>query len=127
MHCYQYLEEATEWCIDSTHKTCKSFVSPTKNAYLFSVVVRSPATNKGVPVCFFITDHEIIPTIEEWLMWLKSTFSLNVKSIMVDCSAAEIAAIKNVFGDQVSIDLCDWNIKRAWEAHIKKDVSNCFR
>lgn len=42
---------------------------------------------------------------------------------MVDCSPTEIRAIREVFGDDVRIHLCHWHIKRAWEAHIKKDVS----
>ncbi|CEP08726.1 hypothetical protein, partial, partial [Parasitella parasitica] len=40
---------------------------------------------------------------------------------MIDCSPTEIAAIKEVF-PSVDILLCHWHIKRAWEAHIRKDV-----
>ena len=31
----KFLEEAEEWCIDSTHKTCKSITDSSKNSYLF--------------------------------------------------------------------------------------------
>lgn len=42
---------------------------------------------------------------------------------MIDCSATEIRAIKEVFGENdIDILLCHWHIKRAWETHIKKDV-----
>jgi hypothetical protein len=41
---------------------------------------------------------------------------------MIDCSPAEIAAIKEVF-PTTNILLCHWHIKRTWETHIKKDVS----
>jgi hypothetical protein len=40
---------------------------------------------------------------------------------MIDCSPAEIAAIKEVF-PTTNILLCHWHIKRAWKTHIKKDV-----
>ena len=49
--------------------------------------------------------------------------NLNVKRIMVDCSPTEIRAIKDAFVDEVEILLCHWHIKRAWETHIKRDVS----
>lgn len=42
---------------------------------------------------------------------------------MIDCSVTEISAIKEVFPNNVNILLCHWHIKRAWESHIKKDVS----
>ncbi|KAI8889600.1 hypothetical protein K501DRAFT_159450, partial [Backusella circina FSU 941] len=51
------LSESEEWCIDSTHKTCRSFTDPTQDAYLFSIVVRLRTTNKGAPVCFFHHQH----------------------------------------------------------------------
>ncbi|RCH95576.1 hypothetical protein CU097_002124 [Rhizopus azygosporus] len=58
----KHLQEAKEWSIDSTHKTCKPFNDPKNDGYLFAVVIRSSTTNKGLSVCFFVTDHEIIPT-----------------------------------------------------------------
>lgn len=117
------LEEALEWCIDSTHKTCKTFSNPSDYSYLFTIVVRSQTTNKGVPVCFFITSHEIVPTLKTWLEWLNSNLTLRVKRIMIDCSPTEIRAIKEVFdNNNVDILLCHWHIKRAWETHIKRDV-----
>ncbi|KAG1046890.1 hypothetical protein G6F43_010640 [Rhizopus delemar] len=100
----KFLEEAEEWCIDSTHKTCKSLNNPAENSYLFTIVVRSPITNKGVPVCFFITDREVLSTLEQWLTWLKSTFTLKLKKIMIDCSPTEIGAIRSVFGDANKVD-----------------------
>ncbi|KAG1054848.1 hypothetical protein G6F43_003157 [Rhizopus delemar] len=60
-----FLEEAEEWYIDSTHKSCKSLNNPAENNYLFTIVVRSPVTNKGVPVCFFITDREVLSTLDQ--------------------------------------------------------------
>lgn len=118
------MANATEWCIDSTHKTCKS-LDGKNDAFLFTIVVTSPVTRKGVPVCFFITDAEKTPILSQWLFWVKQTVSaLSVKRIMIDCSATEIAAIREAFGDSVDILLCHWHIKRAWETHIKRDVSN---
>ncbi|KAG1042622.1 hypothetical protein G6F43_011853 [Rhizopus delemar] len=115
-------KEAEEWRIDSTHKTCKSLNNPAENSYLFTVVVGSPITSKSVPVCFFIADHEVLSTLEQWLTSLKSTFTLKLKKIIIDCSLTEIGAIRSVFGDAVQVLLCHWHIKRAWETHIKKDI-----
>ncbi|KAI7859797.1 hypothetical protein BDC45DRAFT_474640 [Circinella umbellata] len=39
--------------LDSTHKTCVSFLSDHGDCYLFSLVTRSDVTNKGCPVAFF--------------------------------------------------------------------------
>ncbi|KAG1501015.1 hypothetical protein G6F53_011179 [Rhizopus delemar] len=114
--------KAEEWCIDSTHKTCKSLNNPAENSYLFTAVVGSPITSKSVPVCFFITDHEVLSTSEQWLTSLKSTFTLKLKKIIIDCSLTEVGAIRSVFGDAVQVLLCHWYIKRAWETHIKKDI-----
>ncbi|KAL9540247.1 hypothetical protein MBANPS3_009795 [Mucor bainieri] len=42
---------------------------------------------------------------------------------MINCSATEVAAIKKVFeNDDVSILLCHWHIKRAWEVNLKKHI-----
>ncbi|PHZ17466.1 uncharacterized protein RHIMIDRAFT_243532 [Rhizopus microsporus ATCC 52813] len=115
------MKEAEEGRIDSTHKACKPFNDPKKDGYLLTIVVRSSITNKRLPVCFFVTDNEIIPTLHQWLSWLKDSFNLNVKRIMVDCSPTEFAAIREV-SDNVDILLCHWHIKRAWETHIKRGV-----
>ena len=110
------LKNAQEWCLDSTHKTCTSFNNNNDDAYLFTIVVRSDITNKGVPVCFFITDAEKQTVLVEWLKWIITVVGdLSVKKIMIDCSATEISALKEVFQNNVSILLCHWHIKRAWE------------
>ncbi|CEI91141.1 hypothetical protein RMCBS344292_05441 [Rhizopus microsporus] len=65
---------------------------------------------------------ETIPTLHQWLTWIKTNLSLSVKQIMIDCSSAETAAIRDVFEGSVQILLCHWHIKRAWETHVKRDV-----
>jgi hypothetical protein len=86
-------------------------------------VIRSPITNKGVPVCFFVTDAERTSILVQWFTWLKTQLGpLSVKKIMIDCSATEISAIKETFGSDVSILLCHWHIKRAWEKHLKTNI-----
>ncbi|SAM02423.1 hypothetical protein [Absidia glauca] len=97
------LESAEEWSLDSTHKT----------------LVVNPSTRRGVPVCFFITNAEVTTVLTEWLIWLKQC-SLNVKRIMIDCSAMEMGAIRNAFGGECAILLCHWHIKRAWDTNLKK-------
>ncbi|KAI8877549.1 hypothetical protein K501DRAFT_278374, partial [Backusella circina FSU 941] len=58
----KYLE-AEEWCIDSTHKTYKSINDSKRDSSLSTVAVRSPIANRGVLVCQFITDYEMIPAL----------------------------------------------------------------
>ncbi|PHZ13300.1 uncharacterized protein RHIMIDRAFT_291064 [Rhizopus microsporus ATCC 52813] len=55
----------------------------------------------------------------QWLTWVKTNFSLNVKRIMIDCSSAETAAIRDVFEGSVQIFLCHWHIWRAWGSKLK--------
>jgi hypothetical protein len=117
------IKNAEEWSVDSTHQTCSSFIDPSTSCFLFTIVVKNSTTNKGVPVCFFITDAERIPIIAQWLQWVKEEIpNLAVKKIMIDCSKAEIAAIRQVFGQKVSVLLCHWHIKRDWEKNIKSQI-----
>ncbi|OAD66222.1 hypothetical protein PHYBLDRAFT_152795 [Phycomyces blakesleeanus NRRL 1555(-)] len=89
---------------------------------VFHEVVKSNVTNKGVPVCFFVTNAEFITILSQWLNWVKSNCSLHVKRVMTGCSPVEISALEEVFGQSFQILLCHWHIKRAWEMHIKKDI-----
>ncbi|OAD72705.1 hypothetical protein PHYBLDRAFT_146020 [Phycomyces blakesleeanus NRRL 1555(-)] len=82
--------------------------------------------DKGVPVCFFVTNAELITTLSQWLSWVKSNCSLHVKCVIIDCSPVEIGALEKVFGQSVQVLLCYWHIKRAWEMHIKKDIKEAF-
>jgi hypothetical protein len=95
--------------------------NPDHYCYLYTIVVRSPFTNKGVPVAFMLTSNEIIPLLVKWLQNIKDNNNLNVARIMIDCSTAEIGAIRQVFGG-VDILLCHWHIKRAWDVNVKKHV-----
>ncbi|CEG83866.1 hypothetical protein RMATCC62417_17733 [Rhizopus microsporus] len=62
---------------------------------------------------------DAIPTLHQWLTWVKTNFSLNVKRIMIDCSSAETAANRDVFEGSVQILLCHWHIWRAWDSKLK--------
>lgn len=70
-----------------------------------------------------ITNSETTVSVASWFEWLKSVINFVPKSIMIDCSPVEINAINQVYGDVVQVLLCHWHIKRAWEKHIKKMVS----
>lgn len=96
--------------------------NPDQYCYLYSIVVRSPYTNKGVPVAFMLTSNETIPNLVKWFTFIKESANLNVKRIMIDCSTTEIGAIREVFGGSADVLLCHWHIKRAWDTRIKKDV-----
>ncbi|CEI88591.1 hypothetical protein RMCBS344292_02974 [Rhizopus microsporus] len=65
---------------------------------------------------------ETIPTLHQWLTWVKTNFSLNVKRIMIDCSSAETAEIRDVFEDSVQILLCHWHIWHASDSKLKAVV-----
>ncbi|OAD67784.1 hypothetical protein PHYBLDRAFT_72195 [Phycomyces blakesleeanus NRRL 1555(-)] len=58
----EFLENLEEWCIDSTYKISKSFNTVAskgpEDCFQFTISVQNPITNKGLPVYFFITDHE---------------------------------------------------------------------
>ncbi|KAI7847564.1 hypothetical protein BDC45DRAFT_418743, partial [Circinella umbellata] len=49
-------------CIDSTHKTCKSFLND-EDCYLFTIVAKNSSTNKGCPLGFMITNSETSETV----------------------------------------------------------------
>jgi hypothetical protein len=61
------LIEAEEWCLDSTHKTCKSFINSKQDCYLYTIMIRSPISHKGILLVFFITSIETTKVIAEWL------------------------------------------------------------
>ncbi|CEP19022.1 hypothetical protein [Parasitella parasitica] len=115
----KYLEAAEDWFLDSTHKTCVSFIDK-RDCYLMTIVVHNPITSKDLPVAFFITSVKCSPTIERFLSWLKNNNNLKLKRIMTDCSATEQRAIISSFGSTIQIFLCHWHLQKAWEDHIKK-------
>jgi hypothetical protein len=85
----------------------------TPNCYLYTIVVRNKITNKGVPVCFLITNREVTPILAKWLNWIKKNTNVNPQRIVIDCSTTEIEALRQAFSGQVDILLCHWHIKRA--------------
>jgi hypothetical protein len=88
---------------------------------LFTIVVRSQITNKGVPVCFFITDRENQPVFVQWLNWIISVVGeLSVKIFLVDCSATEISAIKEVLRLYFTMSLTyQTSLRKKMETEIK--------
>ncbi|KAL4210364.1 hypothetical protein AB4K20DRAFT_1900252, partial [Rhizopus microsporus] len=52
-----------EWCVDNAHKSCKSLIDSDRDAYYFTIAIKSKTTMKGVPVCFHVTDKEAITTL----------------------------------------------------------------
>ncbi|OAD65053.1 hypothetical protein PHYBLDRAFT_176461 [Phycomyces blakesleeanus NRRL 1555(-)] len=94
----EFLENSEEWCIDSTHKTSKSFNTVAgkkpEDCFLFTIGVRNAITNKGLPA----------------------------KRIMIDCRPIEIGAMEEVFGNSINILSCYWHINRAWEVNVKKHI-----
>ncbi|SAM04762.1 hypothetical protein [Absidia glauca] len=76
---FNLLEGALDWCIDSTHHTCKSMLNPDHYCYL----------------CTIVRNH---PNLVKWLQNMKDNNNLNVARIMIDCSTTEIAAIRQIKG-----------------------------
>jgi hypothetical protein len=66
------LKESVEWCIDSTHKTCKSLRDNNADSYLFTIAIRSPISNESIPVCFFDTDAKRTFILVQWFTLLKN-------------------------------------------------------
>ncbi|OAD71981.1 hypothetical protein PHYBLDRAFT_169891 [Phycomyces blakesleeanus NRRL 1555(-)] len=52
-----------------------------EDCFVFTITVRNPITNKGLPVCFFITDHEYTSTLSQWLTWVKVQNSTHASNI----------------------------------------------
>ncbi|KAG2223095.1 hypothetical protein INT45_008943 [Circinella minor] len=106
--------------LDSTHKTCVSFLSHRGDCYLFSLVTRSYVTYKSCPVAFFITNSESSFTISRWLSCLKFECGFYPKRIMIHCSVTEMDAILSTFGTEVQVLVCHWHIRREWKKKLKK-------
>ncbi|KAI8889117.1 hypothetical protein K501DRAFT_171852 [Backusella circina FSU 941] len=118
------LMESEEWRLDSTHKTSKSFIDSKQDCYLFTIIICSCISLKGIPDgFFFITSNETTNIIAEWLTWVKTNHQLNVKRIMIDCASAEIAAIKQAM-TSIQVLLCHWHFFHAWDAYILVDVKH---
>lgn len=49
----KHLIEAEEWCLDSAHKTCKSFVDSKQDCYLYTIMIRSPLLVTKVSLLVF--------------------------------------------------------------------------
>jgi hypothetical protein len=89
---------------------------------LYTIDVCNKITNKGAPVCFFVTNREVKPALIIWLEWVKQCVVISPKRIMIDCSSIEIEAFRQAFSGNVDILLCHWYIKHAWKKRLKTDV-----
>ncbi|CAD6936245.1 unnamed protein product [Tilletia caries] len=111
--------------LDSTHNTCLGFEKAEK-VFLYSLVVRSTTTGRGIPVAFMFTNGEDAQPISFWLKALRrhSRVQFQPRHIMIDCSATEVCAIRSAFPPPVTpfILFCDWHMLKAMTASSKTKV-----
>lgn len=105
---------STTLCLDATHNTCKD------GFLLYSVVVRSKMTGKGVPIAFLLTQDAASAPITDFL----NRLALKPTHFMIDCSFTEAHAIQNAY-PTATILYCDWHVLKSIsknvQIHIKED------
>ena len=113
-------------CLDATHGTCKAEILEdnqlkSMSSYLYTLVVRNNVTGQGSPVCWMVTNSQDRHPITNWLIWLRS-LGYTPSSVMIDNSDVEIAAIRQAYGQDVRINICQWHILRAWRKQTIEKV-----
>lgn len=91
--------------LDSTHKTCTYQVN--KFCYLYTIVARCKITGKGKPLVWMLTNSESQYPIRYWLEWLKNTHGYKPKSVMIDNSNTEIAAVNNTYNQIITSNVSE--------------------
>ena len=100
--------------MDATYRT-------TQWGLPFFVLVVINAQNHGYPAAYFWVSSETTAAIAEALVYIKSMVHAWQPSVfIVDHSTAEFGAIELVF-PWVFIILCDFHIKKAWQAWLKTE------
>ncbi|KAG2201832.1 hypothetical protein INT47_004389 [Mucor saturninus] len=117
------LQNAQDWGIDYIHNTYNLSGKEDKITHIFTIVVKDPATEKGVPVCFLVTDNEVTSALSLWFFWLRSNFKLQVKQIITDSFATEVFSIIASYNNNITVTMSHWHIEQAWETHIENHAS----
>ncbi|KAE8251135.1 hypothetical protein A4X06_0g2797 [Tilletia controversa] len=112
-------------CLDSTHNTCFGFEKAEK-VWLYTLVVRSTTTGRGIPAGFMFTNAEHAQPIIYWLECLRRDPRLRFKPshFMIDCFTTELLAIRTAFTapSTPSVLFCDWHMLKAMTANSKLKV-----
>ncbi|KAI7885962.1 uncharacterized protein EV154DRAFT_605713 [Mucor mucedo] len=117
------LQNAQDWGIDYIHNTYNLSGKEDKITHIFTIVVKDPATEKGVPVCFLVTDNEVTSALSLWFFWLKSNFKLQVKQIITDSFSTEVFSIIASYNNNITVTMSHWHIEQAWETQIENHAS----
>jgi hypothetical protein len=95
---------------------------------LYTIVVRSQRTGKGVPLAWMVTNSNAQYPPRFWLEWLKEEHNFQPKSVMIDNCDAEIKAINCAYNEgdsdspKTNILICQWHLFKAWKHNIAKKV-----
>ncbi|KAE8180866.1 hypothetical protein CF335_g9120, partial [Tilletia laevis] len=111
--------------LDATHNTCFGFEHKEK-VWLYSLVVRSSITGRGIPAAFMLTNGEHAQPIVFWLQALRRDPRVRFipKQIMIDCSSTELSAIRMAYppDNLPTVLFCDWHMLKAMSDQSKKKV-----
>lgn len=110
------LRRATAFCLDATHNTSSS-----RDALLYTVVVRHPDTGVGYPVAWLYTRDQTAQILCDWLLFLRDCGLANPAKITIDCSHVEVQALGRVFPHS-PIQWCVFHVVRAWWSNIRQRV-----
>lgn len=98
--------------LDATHNISESLYS-----HLLSLMVRMPDTLKFVIIAQAVIEGEDSESIQLFLQWFTSQNQLLPNIILIDDSAAEKCAIRNVWGNAI-VCICMWHIMKTIQKHF---------
>ncbi|KAG2196263.1 hypothetical protein INT46_007347 [Mucor plumbeus] len=98
------MEQHQSFCLDATH-------------------VKDLLTEKGYPVAYMVTNDQSVGPVNQWLVYLRDNCNFAPTAITIDCSLAEVNAIKAAFRNQVVIYYCAFHVWRAWKDNLGAKLS----
>lgn len=101
--------------LDSTHGTNRS------KHELYTIIIRDPFSLSAVPVAFLLTNDSSSIPLTYWFKHIKETIGAP-DFITTDDAQAEYTAIRNAFGESVTVHLCLWHIMKAWSNKLRMAI-----
>lgn len=86
------LTASDNWSMDATHNT-----GPDANALLYTIIVRHPVADRGIPVAYLFTNDTSAYPVTKWLENIAG-LGASPKIITIDYDLGEVKAIQNCVG-----------------------------
>jgi len=112
------MEQHQSFCLDATHG-----ISSRSMEVLYTLLVKDLLTGKGYPVAYMVTNDQSVGPVNQWLVYLRDNCNFAPTAITIDCSLAEVNAIKAAFRNQVVIHYCAFHVWRAWKDNLGAKLS----